>query len=828
MRILLVDHFDSFTRNLASLVSRGGATVDIVPCTTPWHRVRSLIQRRQIDGIVLGPGPGHPSVAADMGISDCILNTFRQWDEYEVKKALRLDCVEPEVPLVPTLGVCLGHQGIATKYGAAVTRAPALRHGRQSTVTVRVDQDQSHSRQSRCGVDVLTALPATFSAIRYNSLTVDASSLPSSFTQLLENETRAATPPAWTQTAPLRVLATSPSLGDSDSDESEHLDVMGLAHVRLPLAGVQFHPESVASQHGDSLIRSFLEQVRSYADRSRGTVTDGDTEGGDTLSGMTQDSQDSAVGVTCVAQRLTGELDLEALAEQLDTVLWLDSSQIRHGFSRYSILVDTRNDSGIDGVPDVLTERTQISDGFFGAIDHSLNRISVREIHAIDCNQTEVSALPFLGGYVGYIGYGMLRQAVHGTRMCDESVELDTSDLTPCLTDRTDGAVSDSDRNRPPPCRLVLAARTLVVDHLSKCSYAVALTASDGVETATAWCARVLSRTATLSQQVPSKPSRTVTDLTDTVVGADRHEYMSRVRRCLSCIARGDSYELCLTTQLKSKTALTYGDGLRLYRRMRRNNSAPHGAFLRFPSLNLEIASCSPERFLQIRQHAETNDQSTEHSNWTQYEEARLETTGALHVECKPIKGTRPRGRTKQDDETQRRALLSSEKDAAENIMIVDLMRHDLSAVCAPGSVRVPRLLRVESYATVHQLVSTVTGVLPAHSPKMAGHVTRQCFPPGSMTGAPKVRTVQLLRRIERQHESDRGGVYSGCLGYFDVRGGADLSVVIRTAVLCGTSVTVGAGGAIVAQSDPDDEWREMTLKAAALLRDIRLTAHSD
>jgi len=267
--------------------------------------------------------------------------------------------------------------------------------------------------------------------------------------------------------------------------------------------------------------------------------------------------------------------------------------------------------------------------------------------------------------------------------------------------------------------------------------------------------------------------------------------YKEEIASCLESIRDGQSYELCLTTQLRAKRGNL--KGLPLYLRLRRTNPAPFACYLRL-SDELEIVCCSPERFVKV--DAKNN------------------------VECKPIKGTRKRGRTGTEDEALKHDLATCEKDSAENIMIVDLMRNDLSRICVPGSVKVPKLTQVETYSTVHQLVSTVTGKLKQ------GCTAIQCmksiFPPGSMTGAPKIRSMEILESLE----CGPRGIYSGCIGYFAFSGAADFNVVIRTAVLAGDSVSIGAGGAIVALSDIQEEFEEMMLKAKALLEAIRGERH--
>ena len=258
-------------------------------------------------------------------------------------------------------------------------------------------------------------------------------------------------------------------------------------------------------------------------------------------------------------------------------------------------------------------------------------------------------------------------------------------------------------------------------------------------------------------------------------------QYGRAFDRVKSYLLEGDCYQVNLAQRFSARVS---GDSFCGYKALRQLNPAPFSAYLRTPFA--EVLSSSPERFLAVRDG---------------------------QVETKPIKGTRPRGTTPEADVSLRHELAASAKDRAENLMIVDLLRNDLGRVCSPGSVRAPRLFDVESYATVHHMVSTVSGRLAPGEDAVS--LLRACFPGGSVTGAPKIRAMEIIEELEPH----RRGIYCGAIGYLGFDGAMDTNIAIRTLVRSGGALSFWAGGGIVHDSRVDAEYRETFDKAAALLR---------
>lgn len=267
----------------------------------------------------------------------------------------------------------------------------------------------------------------------------------------------------------------------------------------------------------------------------------------------------------------------------------------------------------------------------------------------------------------------------------------------------------------------------------------------------------------------------------DIISTFQRDSYEKSVQEVIDYIYAGDVFEVNLSQRFSAP--LPEGlSSFQLYRRLRQMNPAPFAAYVNMA--NCVIASASPERFLKV---------------------------SAGRIETRPIKGTRPRGKTEEEDQRNASNLQSSEKDRAENVMIVDLMRNDLSRVCIDGSVKVSQLCGLESYATVHQLVSTISGKMEKKFDLL--DLLKVSFPGGSISGAPKVRAMEIIAELE----PNKRGPYCGSIGYLGFNGYMDTSIAIRTFAIKNNRVTFQAGGAIVADSDPAEEYEETLDKAWAL-----------
>jgi para-aminobenzoate synthetase len=541
--------------------------------------------------------------------------------------------------------------------------------------------------------------------------------------------------------------------------------VMAVAHRERPHFGVQFHPESVLAEHGRQLLLNFRRMALAHGGRDAAPPA----RAARPVAGVRSPLPSPRYGL--LARRIDAaappDLVQRVVFDDCPTLAWLDTSVVTPA-ARYSMLCYASPALG-EVVESVVAERT-VTVTRVGSDHVERHAGSLFDYLERELEQRRVSPgaspVPFALGYVGVLGY-----------------ELKSS-----------LGYAGPHRSELPDACLLFCDRGYVYDHESGTGWLLALHETSSRRPAEQWlehCSAQLERAISRVANAASSGENTSTTvppgpLSDVAWRHDVSDYRALIDRCQVAIREGESYELCLTNRLQLPFAQ---DPLGTYRVLRRENPAPYSAFLRLPRFSL--LSSSPECFL------------------------RGDARG--RVESRPIKGTARRSSNPGEDAALAQALRSSEKERSENLMIVDLVRNDLGRVCEVGSVQVPSLFAVESYATVHQLVSTVCGrLLPGVS---VIDCVRACFPGGSMTGAPKRRTLEILDHLEQGPR----GPYSGALGYFSLDGAFDLSIVIRTIVLSGGNASIGVGGAIVALSDPEAEIAEAELKAAALLRVLGL-----
>ncbi|WWP01116.1 MAG: aminodeoxychorismate synthase component I [Candidatus Dasytiphilus stammeri] len=379
-----------------------------------------------------------------------------------------------------------------------------------------------------------------------------------------------------------------------------------------------------------------------------------------------------------------------------------------------------------------------------------------KELQSIIVDSDDEVPFEFRGGYIGFMTYEM--KSVFTTGIA-------------------------SYRNNIPDAIWMRVEQFIAFDHTTGLIWLVALGNDEKDTSAQEWIKNMQQYLYKIDTKVASYKSLSVKKITIDL-NASYQEYLELIRRCKDYICNGESYEICLCNLLSFEAFL---DPVNLYRFMRKDNPAPFGAFIK-NGKNC-ILSTSPERFLKV------------------------DSSGTIYT--KPIKGTSRRSNNLILDFESAQRLACSEKNRAENLMIVDLMRNDLRQVSFPGSVSVTKLMNIESYRTVHQMVSTIEGKLRPDCGLI--DILRVTFPGGSITGAPKYRSMQLINCLE---QSSRG-VYCGSIGYLGFNRIADLNIAIRSLSYDGKTVKFGAGGAITFLSDPEKEFEEWLVKAESILRPI-------
>ncbi|KAI0546296.1 aminodeoxychorismate synthase [Xylaria curta] len=822
-RILFIDAYDSFSNNIVSLLTTVlGADVDVLPID-PIHldpkepgfkdALGGLV--RHYHAVVCGPGPGAPDVDKDVGIMKYI------WD------------LEGQ-DMVPVLGICLGFQSLVVSCGAVVKRLQTGLHG--------MIREIDHLDAKQDG-NIFADVPK-FKATLYHSLHADVGqeSVPADEWQNAKWDS----PPPFPDIVPLAWTY-------EDRGNMVERILMGVRHRTRPFWGLQYHPESVCTEStGHQVIVNWFQEAMAWNDATgrKPESVSPETQGianlethmladvsttNSSSSWLRDDGVLSPFGLD--AQYFSQSLDIPLHIEVPDVVeilqdgrkefVVLDSASAklrRAGLDvrgRYSIIAldvdealkleyrtgERHVTARCPPTPQVLQEtieKMELGPGQtiwqFLADFWTKRRIPSHE-----------TPDPFIGGFMGYTTYELGLEGID-VKLYEER-RHDRADL--CFA---------------------WVTKSIVIDHLEG-NLRIQILSSSQLESQR-WLesiAEKLTRSSIWSNAIPANfgKVRQSDELTPPHTPTSGHatpkirvpaapEYEAKVRACQDFIAAGDSYELCLTDQtlvtrprsrfegsgslLQShdRHEKTSPSSWQLYRSLRTRQPAPFGSYIRLGGATL--VSSSPERFLT-------------------FDSAGL-------CSMRPMKGTVRKSPAVSTLEAAEK-ILHIPKEEAENLMIVDLVRHDLHRVCGPGNVQVPHLLKVEEYASVFQMISVVEGQLPhvgeAEIPKVTGlDVLAASLPPGSMTGAPKKRSCEILQGLEGPRARERS-LYSGVVGYMDAAGRGDWSVTIRSLfrwddeavssdVAMGAAVDMetwhlGAGGAVTALSTPEGERDEMLIK---------------
>ena len=806
--ILFVDAYDSFSNNVISLLeSELPVSVTKIRIDEEIHDLSNLL--KSFCAVVVGPGPGNPVNSEDVGLISDIWN------------------LEDE-DLLPVLGICLGFQSLVYSFGGRIERLPQPRHGIETNILT-------------CGSSIFEGFPE-IASVQYHSLhaTLDDDltnefSIQRSGSQLWAPSSKC---PA------LRPLAWDIGfVGKNMSDAAPSRGIlMAVQHTSKPYFGVQFHPESICSSpsarcvirnwwdlslkwlrcnrpqvlptNADSrpwLIEAEIDASVNNNYHSSSMISIPSTAPSASLSPPSSPpSSRSSLSITeensslpinqheCIRK---ADLDVPAIIELLDLrkseIVILDSEKRQiPNLSTYSIvgLIDRNTvklsyaignkkikiSKGTDTVEEV---------GFEGNVFTYLK--TFMEERKLQGGTTD---LPFWGGLMGYITY----------EACLETIGVPTR--------------HSSGR---PDLGFAYVERSIVIDHTNSTVHVQSIRPND-----LDWIRKTQKSLMVDHTVSPRKPSLHTLEPRLSRRLPSETTYKPKISRCQEEIRAGNSYELCLTNQaiISTKPSPT-SSSWEKFLKLRTLNPAPFAAYIRLGPLT--VLSTSPERFLSWTR-------SKPESNKT----VNLAGEGLLTSTCqfRPIKGTVKKRQATATGERlvgleEATAVLSTPKERAENLMIVDLIRHDLSGVVGSSNAQVTSLMSVEEYENVYQLVSVIEGKLIAPSiglelcdirPTPSGiDVLAASLPPGSMTGAPKKRSCEILRSIEDEPRS----VYSGVLGYMCVGGGGDFSVVIRTVYKWDNDGEedvnewkIGAGGAITALSNEDDEWEEMLTKLRSTL----------
>ncbi len=921
-RVLFIDAHDSFTNNVVSLLeTQLGVEVTVIHIDDEIVDLPTFL--KPFAAVVAGPGPGDPRNPKDVGL---------------IQEVWKLN---ESTTLLPVLGICLGFQSLVLNFGGSIERLPEPRHGIvrkvrskcqsifrnhgfvETIVYHSLHASLHHSNPLTADHDIWKSSSECPDlrplAYDYESDQLNPGTLLGRETCCLGAEGQGCGADGCGVCAAGKPLEESSALlADSGNMYSSPPILMAVEHISKPFVGLQFHPESICSSaNARAIISSWWDDARRWNARYRYRVKDPEpsyfqkllsklpnasNRSGDFPHTPPVHTETPSFGhgrpKLQVHTRVIdlGSLSIPSICETLDltkgNAIVLDSEMHQmHEVGQYSIIgVTTPDTIRIEykvGLPTVHLTRSgkhlNLEDfGFGGSIfSYLASFMRVRQA------ETDHVKVPFSGGLMGYISY----------EACLETVGIRKASTSP---------ITNSSLEQP-DLSFAFVERSIVIDHFQQTLHVQSIKADD-IEWVTGTATRLQG-----SRSIPQGSNQTTLPRFEAqITMPDKEIYKSQVRTCQSSIRAGDSYELCLTTQATIKTS-TRLSSWPLYQRLRNLNPSPFSAYMRLGRLTLLCSS--PERFLRWSRpmsHAK-NDESNDGS-----------VSGPKISTCqfRPIKGTvkrQPNPNLPPLNLAEATALLSTPKERAENLMIVDLIRHDLHGVVGSGRVSVPKLMVVEEYATLFQLVSVIEGdllikeskpefdaapatrvgrdralvtisegpykslmgtaldhtysevrvelttsgktitvskdsltfpkpnLIKSHYPaqkdttKTGIDVLASSLPPGSMTGAPKLRSCQILGEIEKRER----GVYSGVVGYMDVGGGGDFNVVIRSAfrwdddspraegnddtcseeIEKGDTWTIGAGGAVTILSTADGEWEEMSAKLRSTLR---LFEHGD
>ena len=771
--ILVVDNYDSFTFNLVhafrELVMNEGSVIVVKNDDIAFMET----DVSNFDLIVLSPGPGDPHF-------DCGIVTDRILDMY-------FDSIYSS-PLPVLFGVCMGFEAIAIRCGGKVIKGVPC-HGQKWPIEVLKSDDLLFENVSRICEQV-----------RYHSLVLPALYVPDTLdvtsvatddrrgTSIVQTHGPSIHPdsPHWLASLTTHCLSSEQIVCSTTNDTLNTYNLcMSFRHKTLPIWAVQFHPESILS-HPTGLV--IMENICKHAhvrrrahevDRRDVVSVKAETR---MHTHTAQTPMHTEAPVCTVYTQIEYPTDPEEFFYQN---FFVDGSCVWQGGSDgWSYMCGKSQCSNLwavyveqDGLV-TLVEGLELIEGLdsTGGILSVLKALECEFAHTAPPTTTAVPiGVPCIFTCLGY-------EAASHTSASGPNSVLIVTDRVLAMNSVTKSAFW-----------VHTHSECIHTHERSECTHNMS---SHMHKIATPQMSSHVHKIATpqMSSHMHNNSSSSTNMPLEMSICDSYESYLDKIRFAQCAIEMGESYELCVTTQVVGELEPCLFPQLvyRLFKTMRSLNPAPYSSFWWVPNLdNLSILCASPEKFLQVN------------------------ASGVCEV--KPIKGTRKRGATLEEDSALVADLQTNAKDLAENLMIVDLVRNDLARIGT--SVCCPKLMQVETYQPYHQLVSTVQ----AQARVCATDTIASLFPAGSMTGAPKMRSMQILHAIEARSR----GIYSGALGIVSPNTHTvDLCVIIRTICMYKGKISIGCGGAILAISDPQEEWKEMLLKARTSLRVIAHTTN--